>query len=218
MGWLIAAGILFLLGILPLGASIRYDESGVRVKILAGWISLQIFPRKPKEKKEKTQKTEEPGEKKPVPKKTSAPKPKASHVTDTPQQKKGGSVTDFLPLVKLALNLLGDFRRKLRVNRLEVKLVLAGDDPCDLAMNYGRAWEALGNLLPKLENWLVIGQRDVDVQCDFTAEQTLVTARLDLTITLGRILGLGVVYGVRAIRELIHIQKKRKIQKGGAVE
>lgn len=59
-------------------------------------------------------------------------------------------------MVKVALNFLGDFRRKLRVNRLELKLILAGGDPCDLAVNYGRAWTAVGNLMPQLERLFVI--------------------------------------------------------------
>ena len=111
--------------------------------------------------------------------------------------------------------MLGAFRRKLRVNVLELKLILAGDDPCDLAVNYGKAWAALGNLLPRLERVFVIKKRDLEVECDFTANETLVTARLDLTITLGRLLALGVVYGIRALITFLKIKKKRK---GGAVK
>lgn len=99
------------------------------------------------------------------------------------------------------------------MNRLEARVILSGDDPCDLAVNYGRIWAAIGNLMPRLERFLVIKKRDIDVQCDFTAEETLVTARLDVTITLGRLLGLAVVYGVRALKESINLKKKRK---GGA--
>lgn len=134
---------------------------------------------------------------------------------ETKKLEKGGKLTDFIPLVKVGLQLLGDFRRKLRVNRLEVKLILAGDDPCDLAVNYGRIWAAVGNLMPKLESWLVIKKRDIDVQCDFTAGETLVIARLELTITLGRLISLGVVYGFRGLKEFLKMNKKRK---GGAVK
>ena len=129
------------------------------------------------------------------------------------KKEKGGSLLDFLPLVKVELNFLGDLRRRLRVNRLELKLILAGGDPCDRAVNYGRAWTAVGNLMPQLERLFVIKKRDVEVECDFTASETLVIARLDLTITLGRLLGLAIVYGIRALREFLKLQKKRK---GGA--
>ncbi len=71
----------------------------------------------------------------------------------------------------------------------------------------------MGNLMPQLERLFVIKKRDVEVECDFTASETLVIARLDLTITLGRLLGLAIVYGIRALREFLKLQKKRK---GGA--
>jgi hypothetical protein len=96
---------------------------------------------------------------------------------------------------------------------LELKLIMAADDPCDLAVNYGRAWAAVGNLLPQLERIFVIKKRDIEVECDFTASQTLVIARLDISITLGRLLSAVVVFAVRALIEFLKIKKKRK---GGA--
>ena len=91
---------------------------------------------------------------------------------------------------------------------------MAADDPCDLAVNYGRAWAAVGNLMPRLERVFVIQKRNIDVECDFTADKTRVLARLDLTITLGRMLGLVFALIGRAGVELIRIVLKRK---GGAV-
>lgn len=119
---------------------------------------------------------------------------------------------DFQPFVKLALDLLGDFRRKLRINELYLRLILAGGDPCDLAVNYGRTWAALGNLMPQLERLFVIKKRDVEVECDFTASETLVIARVDMTITLGSVLALAVTYGIRALKEFLSMKKR----KGGA--
>ena len=146
--------------------------------------------------------------------KTSQQKKEASSTSAKPKKKqKGGSFQDFLPLVKLILEFLGVFRRKLRVNRLEMKLILAADDPCDLAVNYGKAWAALGNLIPVLERNFVIKKRDLEVECDFTAQDTRVLARLDLTITLGRILSLGLRDGIRILREYMRIMNQRK---GGA--
>ena len=148
------------------------------------------------EKKEKPKK-EKKSEKKSK-KKTSAspaeqlPKP-PQPPKQIPEKKKGGSWTDFLPLVQVALDFLGSFRRKLRINQLELKLTMAGDDPCDLAVNYGRAWAAVGNLMPQLERLFVIKKRNIEVACDFTASQTLVKFRSEATITLGRLVSLAVV-------------------------
>ena len=203
IGWLIAAGIAILLGILPLGVSAVYDEDGPCVRVIAGPVRVKLYPAK-KEKKEKEKKPKQPSKQKKA-------SPKKEKTGNTP--KKGGSFREFLPLVRTILGFLGDFRRKLRVNRLEVNLVMAGDDPCDLAVNYGKTSAALGALLPQLERLFVIKKRSVEAQCDFTADITRITARLDLTITLGRLLGLVCVYGVKLLRQYFTIMK---IRKGGA--
>ena len=130
-----------------------------------------------------------------------------------PKPEQGGSVLDFLPLVKTLFDFLGDFRRKLRINNLQLKLILAGGDPYNLAMNYGKAWAAVGNLLPKLEQWFVIRKRDVEVECDFVAAGTTVIAHMDLTITLGRLLAAVFKFLFKALFKFLQIKKKRK---GGA--
>lgn len=205
MGWLIALIIFGLLMILPLGVSARYDFRGALVCVIAGPIRIQVFPRKKKkEKKKQASKVNKTTE-----------KPAASQKSSDGEVKKGGSVTDFLPLVYRVLDFLGDLRRKLRIDRLELKLVMAGDDPCDLAVNYGRAWAAVGNLFPLLERCFVIKKRDVAVECDFTGDKILVFARVDITITVARIFSLGIWHGIRILRDYLKIMKLRK---GGASE
>ena len=136
MGWLIAFAILFLLAILPLGASVLYDEDGPRVRIVAGPVKIQVFPMKKKSKKDKQKKEKPKKEKKP--KKAQAEgEPTEETPEPFPKPKTGGSWTDFLPLVRIALDLLNDLRRKLRVDHLKLHLTMAGDDPCDLAVITG---------------------------------------------------------------------------------
>ena len=203
MGWLIALAVLILLAILPLGVSAIYDAGGPLVRLIVGPIKIRVYPpTKKKQKKEKKPKE---------PKKKEVAKPAGNQ----PKKKSGGSITDFLPLVQVVLDFLDDFRRKLRVNRLELKIILGGGDPCDLAVNYGKAWTAVGNLMPQLERVFVIKKRDVEVECDFTASSTTVLGRLDLTITLGRMLSMGVRHAIRGLREFMKINKLRK---GGAVK
>lgn len=206
MGWWITLGILFLLAILPLGVSVRYDSDGVRVRIVCGFIRITVVPL-PKwlKKKPATEKKEEP-----KPKKKKKPKPPLPPEDEPVKEKKGGSWKDFLPLVQVGLDFLGAFRRKLRLNYLQLRIVMAGGDPCDLAVNYGRAWAALGNLLPQLERIFVIQKRDLEVECDFTSAETLITAGLDITITLGRLIGLAVVYGIRVLKVFLKIKKNKK--------
>lgn len=204
MGWWIALLAVLLLAVLPLGVRLVYDERGAAVSLLTGPVRYKVFPGK--------KKLAEP-EKEAAPEKKKAAKPAAKKKEPAKQEKKGGSWQDFLPLVRPVLNLLVDFRRKLRVDRLEMKLTLAGDDPADLAQNYGRAWEALGNLWPHLERLFVIKKRDVEIACDFTAVETKIYARIDLTITVWRILSLGLRHGTKLLKEFLRIRNQNK---GGA--
>ena len=206
MGWIILLAILVLLAVLPLGASVLYDEDGPRVRIVAGPVKFQVFPMKKKPKKAKKAKKE-----------ASPKKPKKQKGEEGqkpfPKPKTGGSWKDFLPLVQLVLDLLNDLRRKLRVNELKLHMTMAGDDPCDLAVNYGRMNASLAALIAQLERVLVIQKRDVHIDCDFTANETVILARLDLTITLGRILYIAVRYGVQGLMTFLKIKKQRE---GGA--
>ena len=206
MGWLIFLAILLLLAILPLGASVLYDEDGPRVRIVAGPVKIQVFPMKKKPKKDKPKKEKPKKEQK-------KPAQAGEEQKPFPKPKTGGSWTDFLPLVQVALDLLNDLRRKLRVNELKLHLTMAGDAPCDLAINYGRMNASLAALIAQLERVLVIKKRDVHIACDFTASETVILARLDLTITLGRILSIAVRYGVRGLTTFLKIKKQRE---GGA--
>ena len=198
MGWLIALAVLVALAYLPLGVTARYDSGGPLLKLILGPVRLTLYPSKKKRKETKKTKTEK-----------KSTKGKGSST----RKSKGGNYSDFLPLVQAVLDFLEAFRWKLRVNRLELKLILGGDDPCDLAVNYGRAWASLGNLMPVLEQQFVIKKRELEVECDFLSDKTLIIARVDLTVTLGRIFSLGAVHGVRILRQYLKIAKMRK---GGA--
>lgn len=199
MGWLIALAAVVLIAWIPLGVSARYDDSGAVVKVIAGPLRFLLYPQK--RKKEKPAKE--------TPKQEKSP----AKTGNANAEKKGGSVSDFVPLLRIVLDFLGEFRRKLRVNRLELNVILGGDDPCDLAVNYGRACAALASLEPQLSRFFVIKNKDLNVQCDFEEDSTRIYARIDLTITIGRFFSLGIQHGVHALQEY---RKIMKLRKGGA--
>lgn len=190
MGWLIALAVLCGLWFLPLGVRAEYRDQQGGVRLYVGPFVVARFPGKPKKHKKSEHKESTKGK----------------------ESKKGGSYKDFLPIVRAVVDFLKEFRQKLRIRRLEMQLVLAGDDPCNLAVNYGRAWAALGNLVPLLEQVFVIKKRDLNVDCDFTAETTLIYVRADATITLGRLLQLLFGKGAKVFKEY---SKLKKLRKGG---
>lgn len=228
MGWIITLAIVLLIAITPVGVKLRYNSEGVLLAVILGPFRIGILPAKKKEKKPKKEKKKEKAKAKEQPQQDKE-EPKPTYQTDPgpkpeapkPKEKKkesGGSLLDFLPLVKVVLDFLAGFGRGLRFDNVELKIILAGGDPCDLATNYGRAWAALGNLLPRLERIMVIRKRDIEVECDFAAGETTVIAGLDLTITIGRIFFLIFVLIFRAVKEFIKILIKRNKRKGGAAK
>ena len=211
MGWLIAMGILLAIGIIPVGLRVRYNDAGMRLWVLVGPVRINLYPRPQKEKKEKQEKAPKKEKKPTTGKKASEQKEAKTDPAAAPE--KGGRLTDFLPLAQMALEFLGNFRRKLRLDNLYFRLILAGEDPYQVAVSYGRCWAAVGNLLPQLDRLFVIQKRDIEVECDFTASETLVIFHLDLTITIGRLLTTAGKFSVRVLKEYLKIRKKRK---GGA--
>ncbi len=205
MGWWIALGcVVLLLGFMPWGAILQYNAEGLSLKLRIGCFSVPVLRRDEKNaRKEKIKSTEK------------HKKQKKTETKQKKEQKKGGSAKDFLPLLRVLLEALDCLRRRLRVRRMDLKLILAGDDPCDLAINYGRAWTALGALVPQLERFFVIKKRNLEVECDFEASETVILANLYLTISLGSLLQLVLKYSYRAIRKYLKLQK---IKKGGATK
>ena len=200
MIWGIVLAVLAVLCCVPLGINLVFNVSGFAVDFTIGPVKKRIHP---------VQKTKKIGSLKDAEKKTSSENRTQINTAD----KKGGDLADFLPLLRLATDFLGDLRRKVRVKRLDFLLIMAEDDPCDLAINYGKAWAAVEGIMPQLERLFVIKKRDVQVCCDFTADKTTLYLRAMVTITVGRLLGLLIRYGLRACKEYFKMISKRK---GGA--
>lgn len=193
IGWLFVFALLVGIAMLPIGVQACYDSSGAKLKLAAGLFRFTLYPNKRKSGKNKKDEFEG------ISKKTG---------------KTGGSVLDFLPIAQLVLEFLNTFSKKLVVKNLQLKLILGGGDPCDLAIHYGRGWATLGSFIPLLETVFVIKKRDLEVECDFCANKTTIMANVDMRITFARLLTIAVRYSLRAIKVYFKILNKRK---GGAV-
>lgn len=198
MGWLIALGavaaVVALVIWLPVGLRADYDADGLRA-----WYTVGPFRVLPvEEKDEETKKISL----KQILNEPRKMKKQRSSKKGGQTQAKGGSIDTFWDELKTVLGFYWGLRGKAVLKRLQFKLVMAGDDPCDLAINYGRAWAAAGSLIALLEELLTIRKRDVEVECDFTADQTVILARLDFTIPLGRLLAFLFSYVKQSLDEI----------------
>ena len=192
IGVLIALAAICLLGFLPIGVRLSYDENGGFVWLKLGFVKIKLYPQDAKEQKAKQGK------------KSNKKARKSENKT------KGGNLTDFLPIARIVFDFLSDFRRRLWVQNLYLRLTLAGDDPCDLAVHYGQAWGALGNLIPLLDQYVKIKKRDLCIDCDFSAEKTIIVAHADILITLGRFLVIALRHGIRGFKKYQLLSKKIK--------
>lgn len=196
---LLVLAVLALIGCIPVGVDAAYRTEGLFVSAKLGPFRLQILPRKPKKPK-----------KTPRSAKTAAPTAEKSDAAAADAPKKSlslpGGMDGILRIAQLAVDVLGDLRRKLRVEELTVRVTVGGD-PADAAMAYGRAWALIGALMPLLERILVIKKRDIQPVLDYNEEKMSVSARLVLTITVGRALALALRAGVGFLR-LLHETKK----------
>lgn len=203
MGWRIVLWILFalcaliaLVLLLPVGIRIRYCDGILKLWYTVGPVRLLRYPEaanaRVKRKKSKIN---------------------IRTVLDEPikaNRKYDSVLGDFWAELKTTLGLVWHLRPKLRIKRLVLKLHLAGDEPASLAMEYGGAWAAIGNLLPLLEEAFTLKKRQLDVDCDFSGGATTLDAKLDITIGLGRLLWCLVRYSMDTIEnaETKHTERR----------
>ena len=198
MGWVIAFAAIILLCFIPVGICLAHDSGKTRVNLSVGPIRIMPYPRKKSKKKDENGKDGGKGQKDDF---------------ETRDKKSNGTFSNYLSALQFVFEVLSDFRRKLRIKRLELNWILSGDDPCDLSINYGRVWAAVGNLMPQLDRIFVIKKRNIEIACDYTAQKDVLRAHLELTITLGRLLFVLVYHGIRGLRKYYKLMNQIK---GGA--
>ena len=197
--WIVLAllALLTLLNLLRVGVSAGYEAQALSVSARVGPLTIPVWPRPPAEEPMKPLKEKPPKE------------PKA------PQEQTKEKELDFdtiLALAKLALKAAGSFRRKLTVELFRLVFVAGSSDPYDTAMQSAYVQAALGSLRPLAERALHIQERDVQVGADFTADKPRIEARLTLTIRIGQIVAIGVVFGVGYLKLMLQKKKAAKAQ------
>lgn len=197
--WIVLAllVLLTLLNLLRVGVSAGYEAQAFSVSARVGPLTIPVWPRPPAEEPKKPKKEKPPKE------------PKA------PQEQTKEKELDFdtiLALAKLALKAAGSFRRKLTVELFRLVFVAGSSDPYDTAMQSAYVQAALGSLRPLAERALHIQERDVQVGADFTADKPRIEARLTLTIRIGQIVAIGVVFGVGYLKLMLQKKKAAKAQ------
>ena len=163
--------LLILLLITPVGVDLRYDGA-LRVRLKFGILHFTLFPGKenktPKEKKKPEKEKKQPG-----------PKP---------------TLQEILELVRIALQALGRFRRRLSIDLLRLYVLVAADDPYDAVLRYGALNAGLGVLAPLAHNALKIRSEDVRTNVDVQGTKSSAECHVIATLQIWEILWIAICF------------------------
>lgn len=198
------AVVLFLISRIRLGGIAEYGQAVFSLKIIAGPLRIKLFPRPEREGKTKKTKSEKKG-------KEEQPKP---------QGEDGSGKAKFkLPpvgdIVTIALEALGELKRKIRLDDITLHLVWASADPADTAIGFGKAQAALGMIWPLIENNFNVKKRDLGVSVDFERSKPDICARGALTMTVGQLVSFAVRFGIKFLVLLRRSRKTSQTQQEG---
>ena len=178
--WILAA--LFLLLILILWTPVRvraaYDQGDLTVKLRFGPVKLQIFPRPERVEKPEKKPESQPKKKKEKPEKTKA---------KINREQIFYALEKLPPIFGRVLKRTG---KSIRIEPLKVYVLVAGYDPADTALLYGRLEAALAVGLP---------DEDVRLYVDFSERQVKLIAAVGVMLRPWSLAAAG----VRALGSLI---------------
>ncbi len=185
---------LVLLMQMRVGVQGEYGKAGPRAWARLGPVRLRLWPRSRKR---------QPGKREAKPTKPPKEKEKPEEIS------KGGALDYARELLPLALDAAGQFRKKLRVDRLELVLRAGATDPADAAMVYGCANAALGALWCPLNEAFQIKDGRARVELDFDSQMTTVSAMGAMSLKIGQALWLGLYFGLKGLKKVIAVKGRR---------
>lgn len=202
--WLIVVGVLLLLllGQLRLGVAAGCPEEGEPYVILrVGPFRWKLLPAAAKQEK--------PPKTKKKPKKVKKSKTVKSEAKQSqPKKQKGDILSLLLHVVPPVAQAAGKLLRKIRIDRLELRVIWGAADPASAAVGYGRAQAAMGILWPPLEHNFRIKEQELSVDVDFDRRQPTVIAGVQLSLTLGQLLSTGLRLTFKLLPMLMNRRRK----------
>lgn len=214
---LIILGVFLLIGHLPVGAYCRYDGDSL-IQLCVGPLRIRLYPPKPKNRKQREKaaakaekaKAEKARKKKDKKEKALIQKNRKEEQTKQPLADK---ISGIVPFVKLVRELLGRFRKKFLIQKLIIRVKLAGADPARLGVNNGRAWAAIASAMPILKSRFRIRSSDVQVSPDFLSTKTELVVVLHVRFLVGDLIAILLKFGLRGLKLYSNRQKQQNSKK-----
>ncbi len=201
----VIAAIIILILLVPIGMDVEYIGGNIRAAAKVCGFAIQLYPTKEgkKEKKKKPKKKE-----KIEPEAESEPKKKKRKL------QLSFNKDEIFTIVKAALTSVGNFGKKLKVDRFLLHYTAGGKDPCDTANTFGVVNAGLSALAPVCARRYKVKDCDVRTEIDFLAEKMSIDLAIALSIRVGQVLAVAFSLLFRAaiifIKNRFRLRKERK--------
>ena len=117
-------------------------------------------------------------------------------------------------LFPLLLEAAGQFRRKLQIDELRLRLVAGAPDPADAALRYGQANALLGGIWQPVTRAFHVKDGRARVELDFDRTEPALYGRVSLSLTVGELAALGLSFGVKALSVLLAVRREDRRRAG----
>jgi len=207
VGYIILGIIILLLVIINLtsvGVDVSYDE-GFKLSAKLNWHKIQLIPpsgkKKPKKpKKEKPDKPQPEEEKKEEPKEEKPSKLKSLNIT----------LDDILTLIRIVLNLIGSFKRKIKINNFKFWFVSSDKDPYFTIQVYNIVNDLLSVFCAATEYTNKVSKSDIRTATDFNVGKPYLLFDLSFSIRIGQVVSVGFHAGIAVLKLLLKKKKENK--------
>lgn len=186
--------VLMCLLLLPLGIDGGYSDKQLVLCIKVGPFTVKILPKKKKRVKPSAAK----------------PKSKLGKKAEPEETKKKSKKPDFGELreiIKLALEALGRFRRKLSIDYLRLCVSIGSSDPFDTAIRYAALNAGMSAFFPLLDGAFNIKERDYGIYSNFLSDKTELDIWLTATVNLLDLFYIAFAFGIDFLK--LKLKQKR---------
>jgi len=185
---------------IPVHVRASYDQGEMAAWVRFGPVKIQVFPPKPAKKEAASDEGTPDKARKKAKKEPKKKKPKAKINFDQILY----SVEELPPILLRALRRVG---RRVVVEPLKVHLLVAGLDPADTALLFGKLEAALAASLPSLHQTVRIREPDIRLFLDFSAERMDCIADVGVSIRPWDLLSVGIRAGGSLLKWFLGFRK-----------
>jgi hypothetical protein len=188
-----------------------YTASGVLLRAGLGPFALTLFHTSLPKSDKKAQKTARRAEKR------AARKGRKKPVKEEETESRGAALDLFWEILDMFLEVGSRFKRKLRIDFIQLHLIWGAADPSDAAIGYGRAQGVLHTILPLLEVNFKVKETAATIDIDYTLEKPTINVKVACSLTLMQAIALGAYAGRKALKGYLRHRRNHKPKKEKAV-